>query len=93
MKKFFQSKGAAWAGFILVLIYLVVCFKSRMGTAWWMFTDIFFIFMAAFLNLVVCYIRNINRPVSDKLNTWAFVFGILFLVSVIGEWIALDILF
>lgn len=86
MKQFFQSKGAAWAAFIFVLFYLVVTFKSRI--AWWMFIDVFFIFMAAFLNLLMCYIRKINRPVADKLNTWTFIFGILFIFAFLGECIA-----
>lgn len=91
MKKFFQSKASAWAAFIFVLIYLVATFKMRM--AWWMYMDVFFIFMAAFLNLVVCYIRNINRPVAQTLNNWALIFGLLFIAAFIGEWIAVYILF
>ncbi|MDE6805626.1 MAG: hypothetical protein K2J05_02340 [Muribaculaceae bacterium] len=55
--------------------------------------DVFFIFMAAFLNLVVCYIRNINRPVAQTLNNWALIFGLLFIAAFIGEWIAVYILF
>lgn len=87
MKKFFQSKGVAWAAFVCVLIYLVATFKSRM--AWWMFIDVFFIFMATFLNLVMCYVRKVNRFVAKKLNTWTLVFGLLFILAFIGEWIAL----
>ncbi len=90
MKRFFQSKGAAWAAFILVLIYLVATFKMRI--AWWFYIDVFCIFMAAFLNLLVVYLRNINRFVAQKLNTWAFVFGLLFLFAFIGEWIAAYVL-
>lgn len=86
MKKFFQSKGAAWAAFILVLIYLVTTFKMRM--AWWMYIDVFCIFMASFLNLMICYVRNINPPVAQKLNNWVFIFGILFVLAFIGEWCA-----
>ena len=88
MKKFLQSKGAAWAAFIAVLVYLVVSFKSRMFTAWWMLIDVFCLFMATFLYLVIAYIRNVNRPVADKLNTWAFIFGVLFVIALFGEWIA-----
>ena len=86
MSKFWQSKGAAWAAFIVVLIFLVATFRHR--SEWWMFIDVFFIFMAAFLNLVVTYVKNINRPVAMKLNNCAFVSGILFLISFFAEWAA-----
>lgn len=91
MKKFLQSKVTAWAAFILVLIFLVCSFKSRIE--WWMFIDVFFLFMAAFVNLVVCYIRNINSPVARMLNNWSLIFGLLFILAFIGEWIAAYILF
>ena len=90
MKKFMQSKGAAWAAFILVLVYMVVTFRMRMF-AWWMYIDVFFIFMSAFMNLLVCYLRKINSYVARKLNTWGFVFGLLFVVALVVEYILLCI--
>ncbi len=93
MKKFLQSKAFAWIAFIVALAYLVMGFKSRSGIAWWAFIDVFFVFMAAFLNLVMCYVRNVNRIVADKLNTWVFVFGILFILAFIGEYIAIYVMF
>ena len=88
MKNFFSSKGAAWTAFILVLIYLVATFKSSVRIAWWAYADVFCIFMATFLNLVMSYIRKVNRIVAQKLNTWAFIFGMLFIVAFIAEWVA-----
>ncbi|MDE5902165.1 MAG: hypothetical protein K2H21_02990 [Muribaculaceae bacterium] len=103
MKKFMQSKGAAWAAFILVLVYMVVTFRMRAdlcskmdiegGAGWWMYIDMFFIFMSAFLNLLVCYLRNLNAYVARKLNTWSLVFGLLFVAALIGEYVALYICF
>lgn len=81
-----QSKQAAWLAFVLVLVYMVVTFKFRMEIGWWMYIDIFFIFMAAFMNLLICYLRKINPFVARKLNTFAFLFGLLFLVALIAEW-------
>ena len=87
MKQALKSKVTAWAAFILVIIYLVCTFRMRME--WWAFIVVFCVFMAAFLNLSVSYLRTINRIIASKLNTWAIIFCILFVVAFVGEWIAM----
>lgn len=86
MTTFFKSKLFAWLSFALVIVLLVVTFKMR--TVWWAFIDIFFAFMAAFVNLVAVTVSRINPKVSGMLNTWTLIFCILFIVAFIGEWIA-----
>lgn len=81
-----KSKTTAWLAFGLVILLLVLTFSMR--TVWWAFIDVFFAFMAAFVNLVSVTVKKINPIVSNKLNTWTIVFGILFVIAFIGEWIA-----
>lgn len=85
MKNFLNSKLTAWLAFGLVIVMIVVTFKMR--TAWWAFSDIFFVFMATFINLVSVTVKKINPIVSNKLNTWTLIFGILFICAFIAEWI------
>lgn len=89
--KIFKTKWAAWAAFILVLVLLVGTFNLR--TVWWAFIDIFFAFMAAFTNLLAVTVNRLNPYVSNKLYLWAFIFCILWVLSLIGEWIAFYFLF
>lgn len=84
--KILKTKWAAWAAFILVLVLLVGTFSLR--TAWWAFIDIFFAFMAAFTNLLAVTVSKMNPYVSKKLYFWAFIFCVLWVLSLIGEWIA-----
>lgn len=86
MKKILQSKWTAWLAFIVTIILLVVTFKLR--TPWWTFTDIFFLFMASFTNLMAVYLKKVNSIVSGKLYTAAFLFAILWAIAFIAEWVA-----
>ncbi|MBD5295902.1 MAG: hypothetical protein HDS25_06240 [Bacteroides sp.] len=86
MTRFFRSKLFAWLAFALVIIMLVATFSVR--TVWWGFIDIFFAFMAAFINLMAVILKKINPVVSRMLDKWTFIFCILFLLAFIGEWIA-----
>lgn len=91
MTKIFKSRLTAWLAFALVIVLLVVTFRVR--TVWWAFIDIFFAFMAAFVNLVAVNVRRLNPVVSARLNTAAFIFGILFIVAFLAEWIISEAIF
>ena len=91
MKNIFNSKLTAWLAFALVIVLLVATYQMR--TVWWAFIDVFFAFMASFVNLVSVTVRHINPIVSRKLNIWTLVFGVLFVLTFIGEWIAFNYTF
>lgn len=80
----------AWGGLLIALIVLVCTFRLR--TVWWEFFDVFFMFMATFINVVAVSVARINPIVSKKLNTCTLVFVILWVVALIGEWVAFEIL-
>lgn len=90
MKRILQSKWTAWLAFLLTIILLIATFRLR--TPWWAFTDIFFLFMASFTLLMAVYLGKVNKIVSDKLYNCAFIFGILWALAFIGEWIAFQFL-
>lgn len=90
MNKLFKSKGFAWLAFVVAIVILVSTFSLR--TVWWSFIDVFFMFMAAFLNLVGVMIGSVNPAVSRKLNSIVLVFVVLWVLSLIGEWIAFECL-
>ena len=85
-----KSKGFAWLAFGVVILILVCTFTMR--TVWWSFIDIFFMFMAAFINLVAVTVKNINPPVAAKLNRITIVMLVCWVLSLIGEWIAFECL-
>lgn len=90
MGSILKSKGIAWFALAVAIIVLVVTFRLR--TVWWGFIDVFFMFMAAFVNVVSVSVSKINPIVARKLNTCALIFVVLWVVSLIGEWIAFEVL-
>lgn len=86
MTRFIKSKTFAWLAFAVVVILLVATFSMR--PAWWAFIDIFFAFMAAFVNLMAVTLQKVNAVVSRILYKWVFIFCILWVIAFIGEWIA-----
>lgn len=86
MAKVFQSK--TWMGVWLALVVLgiILTFSSR--TAWWCFTDVFFFFMAAFLQLMSLVLAKTGLSAAAKLQVIAMVCVVLGVLSLIGEAIA-----
>lgn len=89
-KNTLNSKAAAWGAMLLVLIIIFLTFQLR--PAWWAFIDLFFMFMAAFCQLVAVYIKRLNPYVGKQMQVFAAIFGILMIVAFIGEYIAYRIL-
>lgn len=88
MTRFIRSKTFAWAAFTLVIAVLAFTFTLR--PAWWAFIDIFFAFMAAFINLMAVTLKRMSPIVSKMLDKWTLVFCFLWLIAFISEWIAVS---
>lgn len=84
--KILESKGAAVGGVALVVIVIVLTFGLR--PAWWTFIDLFFLFMMAFSHMAAVFLGGYNRRAGKKLDSVAAVFGVLWIVALIGEFIA-----
>lgn len=89
MKKLLQSKVLAWCAFLLVFIVIIVSYSMR--SAWWMFIDIFFAFLATFCHLMAVNFAKISRSASKNLDLAAAVCGLLFVLSFIVEFIFMQI--
>ena len=91
MSNVMQSRAAAWGGLVLVLVVMVLTFSLR--TEWWTFIDQFFLFMMAFCHLAACYLTKVSFLASRKLDVFALICGILFVLALLGEYIAWQIVF
>lgn len=85
MKRLTDSKVAAVVAFCIVVVYIVLTFKLRF--AWWTFIDEFFAFMMVFTHLMALFLARLNPFVRRKLDTCAMIFGILFIISLIVEYV------
>ncbi|MCM1152624.1 MAG: hypothetical protein NC328_03080 [Muribaculum sp.] len=86
-----KSKVAAWAAIILIIIVVGLTFAMR--PVWWCFFDIFFAFMMCFCHLLALNMEKISAIACVKLDRAALVFGILFILALIAEYIAYQYIF
>ncbi len=87
MSKLFQSKK--WVGVLLAVVILGICLTFTMRQVWWCFIDIFFFFMAAFLQLMSLIFAKASVKAAAKLQMIALVCLILAVLALVGEAIAL----
>ena len=84
MNKLLKSKMAALLLVAVMVVYIIVTFKSRVDQIW-MFADVFFAFMGAFTHLMAVTIEKMNPRASGKLEVAACIFGILFVIAFLVE--------
>lgn len=70
----------------LVILIIIVTFGLRQ--VWWAYIDVFFAFMMVFSQLVSLYIEPLSLSSAKKLRNCAMLFGVLMILSLIGEFIA-----
>ena len=85
-----ESKPAAIGAMVLAVLVTILTFSLR--TEWWAFIDAFFLFMAAFTYLVSVLIARYNRRAMNKLQKCAFVCFVLMILSLIGEYVAFQVI-
>lgn len=76
-----ESKLTAWVAFVLVVVLIILSFLAH--TPWWGFIAIFFAFIAIFAHLAALYLRKMSVAASRKLETCAFICGLLAVVGMI----------
>lgn len=89
MNEFLKSKLFAWTALAVVITLLGITFTMR--PVWWSFIDIFFLFMAAFLNVMSVTLKKLYSVVASKLMTCVMIFLVLWVLALIGEWIAFNV--
>lgn len=78
---------------IISIIYIAVTFRFRKELGWWAYADCFALFMAVFTWLMSIVISRMIPHSGKLLATIALVFGILFVIALIVEYIAYSVMF
>ena len=73
---------------IISIVYIAVTFRFRKELGWWAYADCFALFMAVFTWLMSIVISRMIPHSGKLLATIALVFGILFAIALIVEYIA-----
>lgn len=78
---------------IVSIIYITVTFRFRKELGWWAFIDCFALFMSVFTWLMSLLISKMIPYSGKLLAKIALIFGILFIISLIAEYIVYSALF
>ncbi len=77
---------------IISIIYIGVTFSFRKQLGWWAFIDCFALFMTVFSYLMSILIGKMIPHSGKILAQIALIFGILFVISLIAEYIVYSFL-
>lgn len=78
---------------ILTIVYISVTFRFRKELGWWAFIDCFALFMTVFTWMMSLLIGKMIPHSGKLLSKIAIIFAILFVLSLVGEYIAYSIIF
>lgn len=78
---------------IVAIIYIAITFRLRKELGWWAFIDCFALFMTVFTWLMALLIGQMIPHSGKILAKIALVFGILFILALIGEYIVYTMFF
>ncbi len=78
---------------IVTIAYIAITFSFRNELGWWAYIDCFALFMTVFTWLMSLVVGKMIPHSGQLLAKIALVFGILFVVSLVGEYIAYSALF
>lgn len=78
---------------IVTIVYIVVTFRFRRELGWWAYIDCFALFMTVFTWLMSLLIGKMIPHSGKLLAKIALVFGIIFIIAFVGEYIAYTALF
>lgn len=78
---------------VVSIVYIAVTFRFRKELGWWAFADCFALFMAVFTWLMSLLISRMIPHSGSVLSKMALVFSILFVIALVGEYIAYSVMF
>ncbi len=78
---------------IVTIVYIAVTFRFRKELGWWAYIDCFALFMTVFTWLMSLMIGKMIPHSGKLLANIALIFGIIFIVALVGEYIAYTALF
>lgn len=73
---------------VVSIVYIAVTFRFRKELGWWAFADCFALFMTVFTWIMSLVISRMIPHSGQVLSKIALVFGILFVIALVGEYIA-----
>lgn len=74
-------------GLVAVIIFIVCTFGFRKQFGWWAFMDVFALFMCVFSHLMALMLRRMSIYAAKRMDMFAMVFGVLFVITLIAEFI------
>ena len=77
---------------VVSIVYIAVTFRFRKELGWWAFADCFALFMAVFTWLMSLLISRMIPHSGSVLSKMALVFSILFVIALLGEYIAYSVM-
>lgn len=77
---------------IVSIVYIAVTFSFRRELGWWAYADCFALFMAVFTWLMSLVISRMIPHSGKTLSKIVLVFAILFVIALIGEYIAYSVI-
>ena len=83
----------ALVALIVAIIYIAVTFRFRKELGWWAFADCFALFMTVFTWMMSILISRMIPHSGKILSNIALVFGILFVIALVGEYIAYSLIY
>ena len=78
---------------IVSVIYIAATFSLRRELGWWAYADCFALFMSVFTWMMSLLISRMIPHSGNQLLKIAVLFAILFVIALIGEYIAYSIMF
>ncbi len=78
---------------LVTIVYIAVTFRFRKELGWWAYIDCFALFMSVFTWLMSLVVGKMIPHSGKRLDKIALIFGILFIVALIREYIAYSALF
>ena len=78
---------------IVTIVYIVVTFRFRRELGWWAYIDCFALFMTVFTWLMSMVIGKMIPHSGMLLAKIALVFGIIFILALVGEYIVYTLIF
>ena len=83
----------ALVALIVSIVYIALTFRFRKELGWWAYADCFALFMTIFTWLMSLLIGKMIPHSGKLLAKIALIFAILFIISLVAEYIAYSALF
>lgn len=74
-------------GLVAVIIFIIFTFGFRKELGWWAFMDVFALFMCVFSHLMALMLRRMSLYAAKRMDIFAWVFGILFIIALVIEYV------